>query len=100
MEQLTAKLLKQLAHTALLPLALDGCARHAHLINVEMMNDLLRVLEKLLQSAATNPTMRQLPVRLKCILAGYRALRNQGYVMAQPQPYASARQRDSTASVA
>jgi nucleolar complex protein 3 len=66
---------------ALLPLALDGCAKHAHLINIEMMNDLLRVLEKLLKSAATNPAMRELPVRLKCILAGYRSLRNQGYVI-------------------
>jgi nucleolar complex protein 3 len=75
------RVLKQLAHTPLLPLALDGCAKHAHLINIEMMNDLLRVLEKLLRSAATNPTMRELPVRLKCVLAGYRALRNQGYVI-------------------
>lgn len=75
------RVLKQLPHTALLPLALDGCAKHAHLINVEMMNDLLRVLEKLLKSAATNPAMRELPVRLKCILAGYRSLRNQGYVI-------------------
>jgi nucleolar complex protein 3 len=75
------RVLKQLPHTALLPLALDGCAKFAHLINIEMMNDLLRVLEKLLKSAATNPAMRELPVRLKCILAGYRSLRNQGYVI-------------------
>lgn len=41
-----------------------------------MMNDLLHTLDRLLKNATLT-----VAVRLKCVLAGLRALRNQGYVV-------------------
>lgn len=60
------RVLKNMPDTPLLPLALDGIAAHAHQINVELMNDLLRTLEQLLRGGVS-----ALPTRLKCILAAY-----------------------------
>ena len=43
-----------------------------------MMNDLLKVLEQLLLNS---DGIIAFPIQIKCILAAFRALRNQGYVV-------------------
>ena len=77
---------KQVHHHAvqdLLPTALEGLAKYAHLINIDTVIDLLGVLRDLLNANSSASTSMLLPVdaTLNCILTAFQTLQGPGKEM-------------------
>ncbi|KDQ18509.1 hypothetical protein BOTBODRAFT_63430 [Botryobasidium botryosum FD-172 SS1] len=84
------KILKHPKPTALLPPALEGIARFAHLVNIDFFRDLLRVLKELMlrgkvednpeapEANAVTEDQEILRQRLLCIVAAFELLSGQG----------------------
>uniref|UniRef100_A0AAV1UM49 Nucleolar complex protein 3 homolog n=1 Tax=Peronospora matthiolae TaxID=2874970 RepID=A0AAV1UM49_9STRA len=68
------RILKQATYSQALPAVLEGLAKYAFLINLDIMIDLLKVLKVLLREEDVLP----LPAALQAVLTGVRALQGPG----------------------
>lgn len=71
--------LKNPSSTRLLPAALDGISKYAHLVNIDFFRDLMAVLKHLMErEQAADEEDSDIPLRLQCIVTAFELLSGQG----------------------